>query len=276
MVLALAVAVLAATGYAGGALCQAVAARRASGLAAAIAPLALLGWGLDIASRLVAILAFQRLPLFVVEAILATQLIGVLLGARLWLGLRPRLWDGLAAVAVVGAVVLLSLGCQTGPIEGTPAAAVICLVAGGGLTVALLLGYRAGSPIVMSVLSGLGYSLAAISAREADLSGLLLDMIFQPFTFSMLLGGLCGGLAYIRAVERGGAAGVCAVTSVIGVLLPGLVGIFFLGDAIVAGWAVVNGLAVALSLAGCVVLARGPVGHLNAPLPVGQIALAPA
>jgi len=264
MALALIAALLAAVGYSCATLLQATSARRATGLAAAVAPLALAGWVIDVASRLMAVLAFQRLSLFVVEAVLSMQLIGIVVGAWIWLGLRPRLWDALAAVVIVVAVVLLCLGWQTHEGgSGSMVAQLSCMAAGACLLVVLLATYRRGSPVVMAVLSGLGYSISAVSSREAILTGGLVHIIFQPCAAAMVMGGVCGGLALIRALERSGADGVAAVTGVIGVLVPGLIGLLLLCDVVQPGWEVVTGLAVVATLGGCVVLARGPVGRLT-------------
>jgi len=65
-------------------------------------------------------------------------------------------------------------------------------------------------------------------------------------------------LAYLRALERGPAGGVAALSSVVEVLVPGVVGVAVLGDTVRAGWAVPVALAVVAAVAGCVVLARSP------------------
>ena len=69
MVLSIAAAVAAALAYAVSTIMQAVAMRRAHGLAAARHPLVLGGLALDGVAFLLSLLALDHLPLFVVQAV---------------------------------------------------------------------------------------------------------------------------------------------------------------------------------------------------------------
>ena len=49
--------------------------------------------------------------------------------------------------------------------------------------------YRRGHPVLLAVLGGLGYSVAAVAARGAHASGDLLDTVLQPLALAIVLGG---------------------------------------------------------------------------------------
>lgn len=262
MILALAAAVGAAVGYGVSTVMQAVATRRASGLAAVRQPLVLGGFAIDGASWLLSLLALDHLPLFVVQAVLASSLVVVVLLAARVLGARLRRVDRGAMGVTIAALVVLAAGAGEQPAPPPPAGFTpVMLAAAGVLALATVAAYRSGPPVLLAVLGGLGYSGAAVAARGAHASGGLLDTIWQPLALVIVACGAVGALAYLRALERGPVGAVAAVVSVLEVLVPGAVGVLVLDDTVRAGWAVPVLLAVAAAVVACGVLALSPANE---------------
>ncbi len=259
MVLALLAATVAAVGYGVSTVMQAVATRRAQGLTALRQPLVVGALVIDGAAWLLSLVALDRLPLFVVQALLASSVVVVVLLARTVLGAPTRGRDVGAIVAVVGALVVLAAGSGEQPAVTPPAGFTTgMLVASGVLVAATVAAYARGGALLLATLGGLGYSGAAIAARGAHASGGLLDTVLQPLAITIVACGAVGVLAYLRALERGSAGSMAAVLSVTEVVVPGAVGVAVLGDTVRPGWAVPVVAALVLAIAACVVLATSP------------------
>lgn len=262
MILGLLAAVGASVGYGIATILQAVGTRRAGGLAAFGQPLVLGGLALDGACFLLSLLAFARLPLFAVETIIAASLVVVVLLARAVLGVPLRRADLVAvAVVLVGLAVLGAAAGGQPPVPADAAFARVSLVGLGVLAVGTAVLYRTGPAWTMGLASALGYSGVAIGARAARTDGRLLDLVRQPMAVLVVASGLIAVVAYIRAVERGPVSLAAALVSVVEVVVPGVVGLVFLGDTVRAGWAVPAGAAVLVALVGCVVLAGSPANE---------------
>lgn len=257
--LALLAATVAAVGYGVSTVMQAVATRRAQGLTALRQPLVVGALVIDGAAWLLSLVALDRLPLFVVQALLASSVVVVVLLARTVLGAPTRGRDVGAIVAVVGALVVLAAGSGEQPAVTPPSGFTTgMLVASGVLVAATVAAYGRGGALLLATLGGLGYSGAAIAARGAHASGGLLDTVLQPLAIAIVACGAVGVLAYLRALERGSAGSMAAVLSVTEVVVPGAVGVAVLGDTVRAGWAVPVVAALVLAIAACVVLATSP------------------
>ena len=270
MILAVAAAVAAAVAYAVSTIMQAVATRRAHGLAAVRHPLVLGGLALDAVAWVLSLLALDHLPLFVVQAVVASSLVGVVVLARVVLHATLRRTDLVAIGVVVASLVLLALAAGEQPAprppDGFPTWTIVTALA---LLAGVALAYRRGHPILLALLGGLGYSVAAVAARGAHASGDLLDTLLQPLAVAILAAGAAGVVAYLRALERGAVGSVAATVSVVEVLFPGVVGLVVLGDVVRDGWAVPAVLATLLAVGGCVVLATSPA-NAAAEEPTGE------
>lgn len=259
MILALAAAVAAAVASGVSTVMQAVATRRAPGLAVVRQPLLLAALGIDGAAWLLSLAALDRLPLFVVQTALAGSLVVVVLLAARVLGAPLRGVDAAAVAAVVAALVVLAAGAGDQPaVAPPPAFTPAVLAAGGVLAVAVGAAYRSGPPALLACLGGLGYSGAAVAARGSHAAGDLLETVLQPAALAVVVCGVVGTLAYLRALERGTVGAVAAVEAVVEVVVPGAVGVAVLGDAVRPGWAAPALAAVAVSVAASVVLATSP------------------
>lgn len=259
MTLALVAAAVAAIAYGVSTVMQAVAMRRAHGLAGVAQPLVVAALVLDGAAWLLSLVALDRLPLFVVQAVLASSVVVVVVLARVVLSAPTRRRDIGAVTLVVLALVVLAGGSGEQPASVPPAGFdAVMIGASAALVVLTAAAYLRGSPAVLAVLSGLGFSGAAIAARGAHSAGDLASTVFQPVTVALVLCGACGVLASLRALERGSAGSVAAVLSVTEVVVPGTVGLVVLGDVIRDGWVVPVVVATLAALTACWVLATSP------------------
>ncbi|MBO0901826.1 hypothetical protein J1G44_17205 [Cellulomonas sp. zg-ZUI199] len=261
MTAALLAAVAAAVGYGVSTVMEAVGARRSPGAGALRRPLVLAALLLDGVAWLLSLLALDRLPLFVVQAVLASSVVVTVVLARPVLGARLRRRDVLAVAVVVVALVVVAGGSGDQPAVTPPRGFTTgMLVATGALVLVSVAAYARGGALLLALLGGLGYSGAAIAARGAHASGDLLATVRQPLAVVVVVCGAVGVVAYLRALERGPVGGAAAVESVVEVLVPGVVGVAVLGDTVRHGWAVPVVLALVVAVAACVVLAGSPAG----------------
>lgn len=259
MIVPLLAAAAAAVGYGVSTVMQAVGARRSGGMGSLAQPLVLLALVVDGLAWLLSLLALDALPLFVVQAVLASSVAVVVVLARVVLHAPTRRRDWAAVGVVVAALAVVAGGSGEQPAPEPPAGFTTgVLVASGALAVVTALVYRRGNAVLLALLSGLGYSGAAVAARAAHGSGDLLDTVLQPLALAIVVCGAVGVLAYLRALERGSVGGSAAVLSVVEVVVPGAVGLVLLGDVIKPGWTLPVAVALAAALAACVVLASSP------------------
>jgi len=257
-------ALLAAVGYAVGTLLQASGSRQASGLKAVVSPRVIAGFVMDGLAWLATLAALRQLPVFAVQSIHSAQLVGVVFGAWWLFKLRPRRLDIVATVGVVVALTLVAASAGEQPAVVAPGLAMGTLVVSVVLTIAFAVLWRRLNDMWLTVVAGLGYSLTALAARGAEADGgSVWSWILQPLIIPLALGGIVGTVAYVLAVGKGRPGMVVAVSSVIEVIVPGGLGIAFLGDIVRPGWQVAAAVGVVLCLAACVAMATGPAGALD-------------
>ena len=258
-------AIVACLGYGVASVLQSVAAKRAAevvgltGLALIIKQvpylLGLVADGLGFAGN---VLALQRLPLFLVQSIVAgsvgvTAVIASVRGAHLS-------WKDWTSLAVLGAgLIFLS-------ITAVPTAAarisliderVILLLAIVPVIVGLI-GFRMkgrASTIVLSCAAGLGFTGVAVAARGIGAADIAWSLLLNPLLWAIIVHGAVGMSFFTIALQRDAVTVVTAITLVFEVLVPSLIGIGLFGDAIepgrmplaVAGFVLAIGGAVSLS-----------------------------
>ena len=259
MVQALVAAAVGMLGYGVATVLQAVAARRATGLAVLRQWPYLVGLLCDGGAWLASLVALQTLPLFAVQALLAGSLGVTVLLARAFLGVRLRRRDWLALAGV--AVALVTVAAAAGVQSAHPAPGWFTLTMGatiGVLLVAILVLYRNGRPLPVALVTGLAFSGAALCARATPIRGGWQHLLAQPLAWAAAAFGLIGLIGLSRALERADVGLVAAVLWVVEVLVPGAVGVLALGDGVRPGWVAGAVLAVLLAVASCAVLATSP------------------
>lgn len=266
MTLSLVAAVLGAVLYGVGSIVQSVAVRRLSGLRALRQPLYVAGLACDGAAWVASLLALHSLPLFTVQAVLAGALAVTVVLARIFLAATLRPLDIAAVVVIVGALVVLALaaGTEEGGETRIPTAfapAMLVLLAALGAVVALT--YAKGRGIWFAALAGLASSGAAMSARAAHLAMPsdafhVLETAKQPLVWAIIGFGVLTAVTYARSLERASVGSATAVVSVVDVIVPGVVGLVVLHDAVRGGWALAAVAATVAALASAVILAMSP------------------
>lgn len=238
---------------------QGVGARRATGASVMVQPLYLVGVGCDLLAWALSVVALQWLPLFSVQAVLAGSLAVTVLLARLFLGATLLRRDVAAVVVTVLALVVVAMA--SGAEAAVRPSAGFDEALFGGLVligVGVAVAYRRHRPEAMAVLAGLAYSGAAIGARALPLDRGVPGLL-TSWTLWLLLGfGVLGMLAYARALELGSLGAATALLWVVEIVVPGAVGVGWLGDGVQPGWALPALLAVGAAVAACGVLAFSP------------------
>ncbi|MFJ9418281.1 hypothetical protein ACIRPT_29615 [Streptomyces sp. NPDC101227] len=222
-------------------------------------------------------LAARLLPLFLSQTVISANLVITavlsikLLGIRLT---RPE-W---ASIAVVCSALVL-LATAAGPEGGgdTPIAghwwllAASVAVIGGGTLIVRLLGARAA--ILAGLLSGLGFGALGIGVRVLNgvdpfsLSSLLTD----PALYAILVAGIGGMYLHTVALQIGSVNGATAALVVGETVVPGILGVLWLGDSSRPGFAWVAVLGFVVAVAGAVAVAwLGEPEPEAAPAPAGD------
>lgn len=239
---------------------QAYAAKRASGAAVLRHPGYVGGLVCDGLAWVCSVIALATMPLFLVQSLLAGSLAVTVLLAVPVLGVKPTRRDVLAIAVVTVGLVLVSASAATESTSPVPewfpgvlmGAAVLVVV----LSAAL---YRRGGTVALAVLAGLGFSAAALGARAAHLGEEpWLTTLENPLTWTVLVAGICGAVMYARSLERGAIGPATATLWVVEVVVPGAIGLLWLGDAVRPGWGPAALVGIAAAIAGCAALAHSP------------------
>jgi drug/metabolite transporter (DMT)-like permease len=258
-------AVVACLGYGVSSVLQSVGAQQVddgglSGLASILRQVPyLLGLGLDAVAFVANVVALQQLPLFVVQSVVAasvgvTAVIASVRGARL----ARRDWVSLGVLGL--GLILLS-------VTAAPAAAsrisltadwVIVTCAVLPLVVGLI-GTRLSehrSAVVMSVAAGLGFTGVAVASRGISADGLDWDLLRNPLLYAIVLYGAIAIPFFTLALQRGSVTVVSALTFVIEVVAPSVLGLALFGDAIEPRFVAIAVAGFVLAIAGTISLSR--------------------
>jgi hypothetical protein len=259
-------AIVACLGYGVSSVLQSVAAKRAAtvvGLTGILLIIKQVPYLLGLAADSMAfagnVLALQRLPLFLVQSIVAgsvgvTAVIASLRGARLS-------WKDWTSLGVLGAgLVLLS-------VTAVPTAAAriplfedwVILVTAGAPAVIGLIGFRMkgrASTIVLSSAAGLGFTGVALAARGIGADQISWSLLLNPLLWAIIVHGVVGIAFFTVALQRDAVTLVTAITFVFEVVVPSLIGIALFGDAIAHGRMPLAIAGFVLAIGGTVSLSR--------------------
>jgi drug/metabolite transporter (DMT)-like permease len=219
----------------------------------------LISLGIDIVGFVAQLVALRRLPLFAVQAMVASNLAVIAVLAAWLMRARLAVAEWLAVTAVIVGVGLLgsSAGAQGATTVG-PAFQIGLMVAVAGVGVAGVAAARLPAPFrtpVLGAIAGLGYAVLAVAARI--LPGFLpIQLVRDPAAYTLCAAAIVSFLMYASALE-GGSVTVATSAVVLCETLPAaIVGVLFLGDTTKHG---LIGLAIPgfiLAIAGAVTLAR--------------------
>ncbi|MGK4583165.1 hypothetical protein [Kitasatospora sp. HPMI-4] len=276
MILGLVTAVAASACYGSGSVLQAVGSRRsareeaAKGAAAGVTEHGgpslsstakavvtwefILGTVLDFIGFGLGALAARLLPLFLSQTIISANLVITAVLSIKLLGLRLKGLEWASIGVLCGALVLLATAA--GPEGGHHTAMAVhwwllgvsvVLIAGGSLIVRRL---GSSGAIVAGLLSGLGFGALGIGVRV--LNGLqpfhVGELLSDPALYAIMVGGIGGMYLHTVALQVGSVNGATAALVVGETVVPGAVGVLWLGDSSRAGlgWLAVSGFVLAV------------------------------
>jgi drug/metabolite transporter (DMT)-like permease len=205
----------------------------------------LVSLGIDLVGFVAQLVALRRLPLFAVQAVIASN-VAVTAVFAAWL-MRTRL-SGREWLAVAGVVVGVGLLGSSAGAEGAttvgPGFQIGLMVAVAGVAVvgvaAARLPGRARTP-ALGATAGLGYAVLAVSARI--LPGFSPgQLVRSPAAYTLAAAGIVSFLMYASALEGGSVTVATAAVVLAETVPPAIVGVVFLGDTTRHG---LTGLAVA-------------------------------
>jgi drug/metabolite transporter (DMT)-like permease len=209
--------------------------------------------GIDIVGFIAQLVALQRLPLFAVQAIIASNLAVTAVFAALLMHVRLSLREWLSVSGVVVGVGLLgtSAGAEGAATVGfafqLELMVTVACVAVAGLA-------PARTP-ALGACAGLGYAVLAIAARI--LPGFSpQQLVRNPASYTLAAAGIVSFLLYASALEGGSVTVATAAVVLAETMPPAVVGVVFLGDTTRHGLTGVAVLGFLLAVACAVALAR--------------------
>jgi drug/metabolite transporter (DMT)-like permease len=275
MVASMTAALVAALFYGIAAVMQAMAVREASnrpadyaattGVDPSLVPRMLRQWrfvasiGLDTLGFVAQLVALRRLPLFAVQAIVASNLAVTAVFASLLIGVTLSWREWLAVTGVVAGVGLLgsSAGAE-GATQAGFAFKVALIVAVAGLALCGLAAARMRDPartLLLGVVAGFGYGVLGIAARV--LNGFEpLVLLRDPAAYAVAAAGIVSFVFYATALEGGSVTVATAAVVLAETLPPAIIGVLFLGDTTKPGLAPAAYAGFLLAVASAVMLAR--------------------
>jgi hypothetical protein len=267
VVLDLGAAVLAAVCYGTASVVQGVGVRRVAGVPAAAPALARLraaGWyaaglALDGLGFLASLAALRRLPLFLVQATVAASVgVTALLAAGV-LGVRLSRAQVVGLVALAAGLVALGASATADSSRGLsgPGARLLLWGLAPLVLVSLVAARRRarwGFPL-LAVAAGLGFAGVAISARVLVLPHPLWRVLAEPTLWSLTGYGVQSTVGYATALARGSVTVATALALAVETVVPGAIGLAFLGDRLRSGFGLVALAGFVLALGGCLRLA---------------------
>ncbi|HLG91517.1 MAG TPA: hypothetical protein VKY15_00865 [Acidimicrobiales bacterium] len=200
----------------------------------------LVGLALDFAGWGLSLLALDRLPLFAVQAVVASA-IGVAVVVN---SVLTKTWPGRARsqALVTLALGLVLLALAAGPGRARPPSV--------GFQVALWLGIpavaavgawsaRLGGKVAVTLLgvaSGLGFGGTALCARALESAPSVWAVATHPLTAALLAYGALGIGLFAAALQRGSMTLALSCQYAAETVVPAAVGLAFLGDHARSGW----------------------------------------
>ncbi|MFC3452476.1 hypothetical protein [Amycolatopsis speibonae] len=218
-----------------------------------------LGIGVDLVGFACAAAALHRLPLFLVQSVLAFS-IGVTATISAFLGTRLTA-PGWAALGV-GAIglILLGLSAQPGPAKALPSAWRWVLPAMAVVVGAIAWYFRRfdrpWAAQVLGFATGVGFSVVGVSARTLELPSSGWAVLVEPAVWAMVLNGLAAAVAFALALQKGGATAVNAIMFTTNTALSSVIGLLFLDDRVRDGFTAFTVAGLILAMSGAIVTAH--------------------
>lgn len=218
------------------------------------------GLAVDGIGFLASIVALQKLPLFLVQAFVASAVAVTAALAVPALGIRLSRREIAAIGAIATGLVLLAVSAAEGEARKVSSTFEWTLL-GCGIALAALLAVGLAdrsaqrSCIILATSSGLGFGVVALAARVLHVRDPWWSTVASPALWAIVAAGAVALVAYGFALDRGRATTVAAITSAVETIIPAGVGLIVLGDEFRSGFVLVAITGFVLTLAACFVLA---------------------
>ncbi|MFC8507278.1 hypothetical protein ACFU3J_07945 [Streptomyces sp. NPDC057411] len=221
----------------------------------------IVGTGLDFVGFGLGALAARMLPLFLSQTVISANLvITAVLSVKL-LGIRLTRAEWASIGVVCSALVLLASAAGPEGSGHTPISThwwllgVSLLLMAGGTVLVRVLGARAA--ILAGLLSGLGFGALGVGVRVLNGVDPLAPgaLLADPALYAILVAGVGGMYLHTVALQLGSVNGATAALVVGETVLPGAIGVWWLGDASRPGFAWAAVLGFVLAVAGAVAVA---------------------
>ena len=268
MVIGLGAALMAAVLFGVAAVVQAVAARRhglISWLMLLVGVMYLFGWGLHL-------VAIAHVPLYVAQVGIAASIVVTALVAAKVVGepLATRHWAAIAGM-VLGLGLLVVAAGPVGD-EAFTTDRTLALYVGFAFTLVLGLAamrlHDARGGVLLGVLAGVAYGGSPIATRSLVDPAWNAETIAPALTIGMY--GVLGFWLYSLALGRSAVASSSGPLVVGQTLVPALVGLWLLDDAVRDGWAAGVAVGMALAVTGAVRLGRATAPSPEAVAPLAR------
>src|ERR1700740_3451686 len=219
---------------------------------------------LDALGFVAQLIALHRLPLFAVQAFVASNLAVTAVVASWLIGVTLSWREWAAVFGVVAGVGLLgsSAGAQ-GAAEVGGIFKLALIVAVAGLAVVGLAAAKLNDPYrttALGVTAGFGFGVLSIAARVLD-GFAPLQLARDPATYAIAAAGIISFMFYATALEGGSVTVATAAAGLSETIPPAAIGVIFLGDQTRHGLAAVAWGGFFLAVASAVMLARFGEAH---------------
>lgn len=232
------------------------------------------GIGVDLVGFIWAAAALHRLPLFLVQSLLAFS-VGVTATISAFLGTRLAALGWIALGTGALGLVLLGVSAEPGP--GRPIAvewrwvllAMAVPIAGIAIGAKRRRGLWAAPLLAFS--AGLGFTVVGISARTLDTPDSAWQLAFEPAVWAMALNGLTAAVVFALALQQGGATAVTAVMFTTNTAVSSLIGLVYLDDRVRPGFTTAAIAGFTLAIVGAVGVAHySSIASQKASTPVAE------
>lgn len=220
----------------------------------------LVGFAFDIVGFVATIMSARLIPLFLSQTIISARLVATALLAMLVLkvGLRTRDW--VAGAVVVASLVLLAISAGREGVDNEAWMHWATLVGGPllfGVGIVVMRTLHRHIAAATGLIAGAVFGVMAVASRLLD--GLSpfdpVALFTDPALYALVFSGIGGFYLFTVALQTGSVNGAAAALVVGQTVLPGALGIAFLGDGTRAGWAPVAIVAFVAAVIGGVMLA---------------------
>lgn len=223
------------------------------------------GLALDGLGFLASVVALRTLPLFLVQALVASSLgiTAVLAATFLSVSLNRQQIVALAVLAV--GLTTLASSAPEQPAQGLTGAGSWLLLA----TVVPLVAVTAAAGhgqrqrqrtfMVLTVCAGLGFTGVAVAARALVVPESLWLVLREPTLWALVGFAAQSAICYALALSRGSVTVATAVALGTETVVAGVFGLLFLGDHTRPGWGPFAAIGFVLAIGGCLILARRPL-----------------